>query len=323
MASRAEFVRIVGDPASYARELLSENASRENPSGQNPSGGSRWGPAEVEWDRSTHFSGGEDETAAYVITLDSINFGSGYFPHLQKRPGLSGYFTVALSLKERFERQGPFSARELERLEPAGVARLFGQGPGDAVRRELVLHFTRALNDLGGFLDQRFRGSFTNLLDAAAGSAERLAGVLTAMPYFRDVARYRQRDVPILKRAQITPSDLALALAGCPRGEFHDLERLTIFADNLVPHVLRLGGLLEYAPALAERLDRGELLPAGSAEEVEIRAVALHAVELMVAGLRASGESVSARLLDLHLWNLGQAERYRGGSKHRTRTVYY
>ncbi|MEX2541070.1 MAG: queuosine salvage family protein [Trueperaceae bacterium] len=301
-------MRIVGDPASHARELLAED---------------RVGSAEVEWDRATHFSGADEETAAYVFTLDSVNFGSGYFPHLQKRSGLSGYFTVALALKERFERHGPFSARELERLVPDDVAGLFGQGPGDAVRSELVLHFTRALNDLGAFLDQRFRGSFTKLLDAAAGSAERLAGLLTAMPYFRDVARYRGRDVPILKRAQITPSDLALALAGRPRGEFHDLERLTIFADNLVPHVLRLEGLLEYAPSLAQRLERGELLPAGSVEEVEIRAVALHAVEQMVAGLRASGERTSARLLDLHLWNRGQAERYRGGSKHRTRTVYY
>ncbi len=36
------------------------------------------------------------------------------------------------------------------------------------------------------------------------------------------------------KRAQIVASDLALA--GVAR--FADLDRLTIFADNLVPHVL-------------------------------------------------------------------------------------
>ena len=37
------------------------------------------------------------------------------------------------------------------------------------------------------------------------------------------------------KRAQIVASDLALAGVA----EFDDLDRLTIFADNLVPHVLR------------------------------------------------------------------------------------
>src|SRR4051812_35793904 len=41
-----------------------------------------------------------DATAAFFVTLDSINFGSGYFPHLRKRPGKSGYYTVATCLTE-------------------------------------------------------------------------------------------------------------------------------------------------------------------------------------------------------------------------------
>ncbi len=54
------------------------------------------------------------------------------------------------------------------------------------------------------------------------------------MPFFDDRGFY--------KRAQITPSDLALAGVA----EFDDLDRLTIFADNLVPHVLRVDGVLRY-----------------------------------------------------------------------------
>jgi len=49
----------------------------------------------------------------YVITLDAINFGSGWFPYVEKRPGLSGYFTVAHALREHFEARGPWSAAEL------------------------------------------------------------------------------------------------------------------------------------------------------------------------------------------------------------------
>jgi hypothetical protein len=331
VAERAEFVRIAGDPRAYALALVGEGGNQGGSADRRAGGGSgspaaplpALGPLDVEWDKATHYSGGEEETIAYVFTLDAVNFGSGYFPHLQKRPGLSGYFTVSLSLKERFEEEGPLAPRRLQELTPGGVARLFRQEPGDPLRMELIDLFTRALRDLGAFVEQRFGGSFARLLDSAGGSAERLATTLTAMPFFRDVASYRGREVPILKRAQITPSDLALAVAGRRRGEFHDLERLTIFADNLVPHVLRLDGLLEYSPALAQRLERGEPLPAGSPEEVEIRAVTLHAVESMVAELRALGSRASARQLDLLLWNRGQAERYRGGSKHRTRTVYY
>ena len=61
------------------------------------------------------------------------------------------------------------------------------------------------------------------------------------------------------KRAQITANDLALAGVA----EFPDLDRLTIFADNLVPHVLRVDGVLRYDD-LARRAHRrrGTLAPA-------------------------------------------------------------
>ena len=62
--------------------------------------------------------------------------------------------------------------------------------------------------------------------------------------------------------------------------DFADLDRLTIFADNLVPHVLRCEGVLVYERSLAARIDAGELLPPGGAER-EIRACAVHACELI------------------------------------------
>ena len=56
---------------------------------------------------------------AFWITLDAINFGSGWFPTLKKRPGRSGYFTIAAALGERFDPTGPWSAESL----PASPAR--------------------------------------------------------------------------------------------------------------------------------------------------------------------------------------------------------
>ena len=90
-----------------------------------------------------------------------------------------------------------------------------------------------------------------------------------------------------------------LALAGV--AEFDDLDRLTIFADNLVPHVLRCDGVLVYDEQLAAHIDRGERLTLGGAER-EIRACALHACELIS---RRSG--VPARKIDTWLWTRGQA----------------
>jgi hypothetical protein len=129
--------------------------------------------------------------------------------------------------------------------------------------------------------------------------------------------------VPFYKRAQITAADLWLAFDGQVPGHFDDLDRLTMFADNLVPHVLRVDGVLRYEDGLAARIDAGQLMPSGSAEEVEIRACAVYVVELLVEELRRSGHDVTSRGLDYLLWNRGQQPSYKARPRHRTRTVFY
>ena len=104
---------------------------------------------------------------------------------------------------------------------PTTVAGVLGQDPG----HELMSLYASALRDLGTFLGER---GARDVVAEASGSAERLASMLAAgMPFFDDHGFY--------KRAQIVPNDLVLAGVA----QFSDLDRLTIFADNLVPHVLR------------------------------------------------------------------------------------
>jgi Potential Queuosine, Q, salvage protein family len=251
-------------------------------------------------DPETHYlEGPREDVCAYVLALDSINFGSGWFPTLRKRSGRSGYFTVAWGLADRWREHRPWSAGELSRLEAGEVAAALGQDPG----HELMDLYARALRDLGEFLGER---SALEVVADAGGSAERLAEMLAAgMPFFDDVGFY--------KRAQIVSSDLALAGVA----EFDDLDRLTMFADNLVPHVLRMDGVLVYDDALAAHIDSEKLLPPGR-EEREIRACALHACELIAPELR-----VPPRVLDMWLWNRGQEPRYKSRPRHRTRTVFY
>jgi hypothetical protein len=245
-----------------------------------------------------YLEGSRGDVATYMLTLDSINFGSGWFPTLRKRPGSSGYYTVAWALADRFREHGPWSNAELSSLGADEVADVLGQEHG----HELTGLYAEALNDLGAFLGDR---TALDVIDAAGGSAARLAESLTAMPFFQDTGFW--------KRAQITPNDLSLAGVA----EFADLDELTIFADNLVPHVLRVDGVLRYAPDLAGLIDRGELLPPGE-QEREIRAGAVHACELIARRL-----GIPPRDLDVMLWNRGQGERYKAQPRHRTRTVYY
>ena len=246
-----------------------------------------------------YLEGSRAQVASYLVTLDAINFGSGWFPTLRKRPGCSGYYTVAWALADHFRAHGPWSPEELQLLDGPRVAVVLGQERG----HELMELYAEALRDLGRFLEGR---SALELIESASGSAERLAETLArGMPFFDDRGFY--------KRAQIVPSDLALAGVA----DFFDLDALTIFADNLIPHVLRVDGVLRYEPDLGERIDRGELLPPG-AEEREIRACALHACERIAARL-----GVPPRTLDVWLWNRGQESRYKAFPRHRTRTVFY
>jgi hypothetical protein len=255
-------------------------------------------PPELDPERH-YLEGSRADVAAYLLTLDTINFGSGWFPTLRKRPGCSGYYTVAWALADRFRERGPWTGEALRGLTAAEVADVLGQDRD----HELMALYAQALTDLGRFLSHR---SAIDAIEAADGSAERLAEQLAAgMPFFDDAGFF--------KRAQITPNDLVLAGIA----EFHDLDRLTIFADNLVPHVLRVDGVLHYEPELAARIDSGELLEPGGAER-EIRAAAVHACELIAAEL-----GVPPRVLDTWLWNRGQEPRYKALPRHRTRTVFY
>ena len=283
----------------------------------------RVGTPPVVYDTRYHHRGTAQSTLAFVVTLDAVNFGSGWFPHLCKQGSLSGYLTVAAALKRRFDAIGPFSAAELQAMEASELAGLLGQDLSQPPVRELLQLYARALSDLGGFLLSRFQGSFEALVEETSGSAAELVGLLAAMPFYRDVARYDGRAVPFYKRAQITASDLSTAFGGQGLGSFKDVDRLTAFADNLVPHVLRHEGILAVEPALAEHIAREELLPAGSEEEVELRAAAVHAIECLVQEIRARGGSTSARALDSAFWTRGQAPEVKARPRHRTRSVYY
>ena len=306
VSRRAKFVRI----DALALERLAESLAGDP-------------PAPPSWDAATHHVGTPRSTLAYVITLNAINFGSGWFPKLRKRGGRSGYFTVAIALKDRFDIEGPWSARDLAELSPVDLARLLGQSVDDPEVIELLALFASALNDLGAFLARGWAGSFAALVESAEGSAERLVRTLAEMPLYRDVSVYEDFEVPFYKRAQITVADLSLAFGGASFGRFEDLAELTAFADNLVPHVLRMEGVLQYRQRLGERIDAGELLDHGSPEEVEIRAAGVHAVEAIVAAIRARGFASTAQAIDYTLWHRGQRPAMKAHPRHRARCPYY
>jgi hypothetical protein len=291
VAERAEHVRLVTDAVcDYAATLPARR----------PATG-----------KDEEFSARREDQVAYWITLDAINFGSGWFPTLRKRAGRSGYFTIAAALRDRFVRDGRWTAPELGDISAASLAQTLGQDPG----HELMELFARSLRDLGHHIIREYGGSFRALLDGAGGSAVGLVDRLSGWACFADRSTYAGIEVPFLKRAQLAAADVHRA----GLVTFADMGRLTMFADNLVPHVLRLDGVLEFERELVSRIDCEELIEHGSPEEIEIRACAVQAVELIAAERPASTPAE----IDELLWCRGQEPRYKARPRHRCRCTAY
>jgi hypothetical protein len=252
-----------------------------------------------------------EAAAAFAICMNAINFGSGWWPTIRKRPGMSGFGTMAAGLGERFEAAGAWRPEEVVALDAAAVAEVLGQDPG----HPLMAQFASALRDVGRHLLEEHTGRYLAVVDAA-DSIPSVAATFAGWDSFADVSSYEERSVPFFKRAQIAAADLHRAgVADLPGSE-----QLTAFADNLVPHVLRVDGVLRLDPALLARIEAEELLEHGSAEEVELRACAVHAIELLS---DATGRLLSPAEIDSILWNRGRGARYKSMPRPRSRNTAY
>jgi hypothetical protein len=295
VAERARLVRIDGAALSEYAHTLPETASVPP------------------LDPDAHVLEGEREhRAAFILCLDAINFGSGWWPTIRKRAGRSGYFTIATGLTERFRSVGAFSPQELCELSATTIAEVLGQEPA----HPLMALFAESLRDVGAHVLADHGGSFAAVIDSAGGSALALVELLAGWRAFADTSRYAGYEVPFFKRAQIAAADVDLA--GIDALQHRD--RLTAFADNLVPHVLRVDSVLQLESSLRDSIEAEELLEHGSPAEVELRACAVHAIELLAA---ATDRRLAPADIDYLLWNRGRETRYKSIPRPRSRTTAY
>lgn len=305
IAGRARWVRIDRKKLAGYAELLDLNASPP-----------------LAHTEEHHLLGCSDETLVYFLVLDTLNFGSGYFPYFTKKKGASGYFTVAKCLKDWFLQAGVPTAADLKNIDRSACAAIFQQDMSNLHADELMQLFALALNGLGDWIMTEYAGDTTGVFRRSETAAEVVAAV-AKMPLFRDVATYAELQVPFLKRAQILVQDVVIAEPGHPALQYPDVNELTPFADNVLPYVLKADGILHYDPWLSGRIDREELIAPGSFEEVEVRACTIHALDILIKDINRSRD-MTLRELDFHLWNRGQElKQLVKDRRHRTRCTFY
>jgi hypothetical protein len=282
-------------------------------------------PTKLTHSAEHHLLARGDDTLVFFLLLDTINFGSGYFPMLG--PGDGGgswsYYTTAKRLKEFCEKHGLPSADKLRDFRAKTCAEIFRLELANPHAAELMQLFALALNDLGRWTVDNHNGDYLEFLRKSK-SVETAVQSLMEMPFFLDIARYGLTEVHFLKRAQIMLHDMRIAEPNHELLAFEDFNRLTVFADNVIPFVLKVDRVLQYDPWLDQRIQNGELICSGSFEEIEIRACSLYAVEMLRDIVCEEYREITAAELDYCLWNRGQLLKATTTEKpHRTRCMYY
>jgi hypothetical protein len=104
------------------------------------------------------------------------------------------------------------------------------------------------LREAGRVLDEKYDGSFINCIYDANQSAAALVNLLADdFACFRDEASFDGRKVRFYKRAQILVADLWACFEGESFGEFHDIDKITMFAGmQHSMYSLALGILLTF-----------------------------------------------------------------------------
>jgi hypothetical protein len=189
----------------------------------------------------------------------------------------------------------------------------------------------RCLREAGQVLYERFNCNFTNCIAEANGSAAALVNLLVDnFSGFRDEEHFHGQLVRFYKRAQILVGDLWACFNGEGYGRFHDIDKITMFADYRIPQMLNSLGCLLYSPPLYRRISQQQEIATGENCEIELRGCSIWCVELIRRQiLREHPEAkVNAILIDFFLYDTLK-ERERSGEEtemlphHRTRSIWY
>jgi Potential Queuosine, Q, salvage protein family len=183
-------------------------------------------------------------------------------------------------------------------------------------------------HQVGTILASKYGGRFYNfiqscspkLYDKGNGLVERLAG---EFPRFNDVSQYDGREVKFYKLTQLGYWQIYSGLHGTGAFKLDDPQKMTAFADYIVPVGLRLMGMTSYSPELEKAITTYQMIPRDSRQEIEIRAHCLYATALLadeINKIRPADQQIIIPQIDARLWTHFHTTSW---PHHLTRTIMY
>lgn len=181
---------------------------------------------------------------------------------------------------------------------------------------------------VGTVLDEKYGGRFHNffkscpprLYDNGNGIVERL---VKEFPRFNDVSQFEGSTIKFYKLPQLGVWFVYAGLSKTGAFRLDDIDKMTAFADYIVPVALRLMGMTSYSPELEHAINSYQMIPRDSQWEIEIRAHCIYATALLreeVNQLRAKDQQIIIPQIDARLWTHYHTTNW---PHHLTKTIMY
>src|SRR5438445_9235778 len=165
-------------------------------------------------------------------------------------------------------------------------------------------------HQVGSVLAAKYQGGLHNfirscpprLYDNGNGLIERLT---KEFPRFNDVSQYDGHTIKFYKLPQLGVWFVYSMLRKSGQFAIEDIDKMTAFADYIVPVGLRLMGITSYSEKLENAINGYAMIPRDSAWEVEIRAHCIYATALLreeINKKRAPENKILIPQIDARFW---------------------
>lgn len=281
----------------------------------------------VNWTFPPYKPENDDKTVDFFMLMNGINF-LFFDPQTMEKYQVqvgdkvfTGADGMVASLNRALDEGKPMlDAEYLATISKEDMAHIFRGN----IELPLLEERRQIFHEIGEVLQEKYGGSFRNLVSEAGGRAfDEGNGMVERLT--RDFPSFRDEEGGAIynKRAQLAVGMLASRLAGTGQFDTPDVDQLTVFADYQLPRGLRAMGVLQYDEALAERVDNGKPIEKGSQMEQELRAYTIVASELLMQEMknRPGFEELDARGLDAYLWSTARKDK--NSKPHITITTAY
>jgi hypothetical protein len=166
------------------------------------------------------------------------------------------------------------------------------------------------LQQAGKVLAEKYGGRFhkfvqscsPRLYDHGNGLIERL---VMEFPRFNDVSLLDGHEIKLYKLVQLGVWMLYATLNRHGKFRVDDIDKMTAFADYIVPVALRLHGITRYSDQLENAINNHQLIPRDSRWEIEIRAHCIYATALLteeINRIRPKDKQVLIPQIDARFW---------------------